>query len=344
METPTLSRVFRRTTLSTLIVAAFTIAHPSVAQAQASLQTVAESPRQFDIPAVPLNQAITEFSRQTGLNVFFEGEADLQSRSSVVRGNITPTQALQTLLLGSGFEIGGVSSNGYRLKPVSSVTNGSSTLPAVTVSGSTEIDPVRNSGFRRSSNRSALGVNADIMETPATVNTLSGEFLEAINARRLEDALAYVPGVAFDTGTTGGAFPSINIRGFSSQSSTSGDVFVDGLVVNRRAYVPDLSLYDRVEILKGASSLLYGTARPGGIVQYVSKRPQAEQNTEMTFSAGSYDLKRASIDSTGTLNDDKSVLYRLIATAQDANQTFHGRNSDVSYDERYIVAPTFCSI
>lgn len=298
---------------------------------------VTEATIAFNIPAQPLGQALNELARQANLQLTFPATEVTEKRAPAVSGQLTTEQALNRLLAGSGLQ---ATSNGSTVV-VRQAASSVSTLPAVTVSGFMETDSIRNSGFRRSSNKSALGVNADIMETPATVNTLSSDFLETIGARRLEDALAYIPGVAFDTGTTGGAFPSINIRGFSSQSSTSGDIFIDGLVVNRRAYVPDLSLYDRVEILKGASSLLYGTARPGGIVQYVSKRPQAEKRTEMTFSAGSYDLKRASLDSTGALNEDKSVLYRLVATAQDVNQTFHGRNSDVSYDERYIVAPTF---
>src|SRR3546814_9325839 len=72
----------------------------------------------------------------------------------------------------------------------------------------------------------------------------------------------------------------------------------------------DLASVERVEVLKGPASILYGALEPGGIVNYVTKRPQAETSHVLEQQAGSYDFFRTSADSTGALGEDKSLMYR----------------------------------
>lgn len=307
-------------------------ATPAAEQAQRAAER-----RAYDIPAGPLGEALARFARESGALLAATPEQVQGKTSPGARGTFSTQAALDALLAGTGLQAMPNAQGQFVLREAAGVA----TLPKVTVSATvveSGTGPVE--GFRARNSLAATNVDAPLIETPATVNVLTEDFIDTIGARRLEDAMVYVPGVSFETGTTGGAFPSYNIRGFSTQTSSSSGTFIDGFQVNRQAYIPDLSLYERVDILKGASGLLYGTARPGGVISYVSKRPQAESALALDASVGSYDLVRGSLDATGALNKDKTLLYRLIVTAQQANQTFHGRNDDVSYDDRVIVAPS----
>ncbi|NOS74074.1 MAG: TonB-dependent receptor [Methyloglobulus sp.] len=77
-----------------------------------------------------------------------------------------------------------------------------------------------------------------------------------------------------------------------------------------------MALVERIEILKGQSSVLYGSGSPGGTVNYISKQPQAENHNKISLALGNYDLARGVFDSTGSLNADKTLLYRFIGAGQ----------------------------
>ena len=104
-------------------------------------------------------------------------------------------------------------------------------------------------------------------------------------------------------------------------------------------YPFDLSLYSRIDVLKGTSSILYGIAEPGGVVNFITKKPQFESRYRVEGAVGSFDFARATFDATGPLNEDKTLAYRLIVTGHTQNQVNTGISSDRNIDERAIVKP-----
>jgi len=194
---------------------------------------------------------------------------------------------------------------------------------------------------RRLTSDTATNTDAPLIETPATVNVITSDFIEAIGGRRLEDIIQYTPGVSAQSVNNAG--PGFNIRGFSvfafGGGFNSDNIFIDGFRPSARRYHFDPVLYERIDILKGPSGLLYGTAAPGGIVRYVTKKPQFEATHRVEATVGSYDTLRGTLDSTGPLNEDQTLAYRLIVSGLDANLTNHGRNDDIAYDRRLIVNP-----
>lgn len=200
--------------------------------------------------------------------------------------------------------------------------------------------PLRSANFA-----SATNVDVPLIETPATVNVISGDFIEAIGAQRLDDILQYVPGTS--PGSSGASMTNtFTIRGFESSTTRGGSlgsransVFIDDHRPAARHYHFDRSLYERVLILKGTSSLLYGTASPGGIVRYITKKPLFKARHELGVTIASFDTFRATLDTTGPLGDAAVLAYRLNATFQEANQSFTGRNHPSSITHRYIVKP-----
>jgi len=292
-------------------------------------EDVAAEPISFDIPAQPLDQAVTELARQAGLTLGGDSSLLRGKQAPALKGEYTPADALRLLLDGSGIRARFAEDRTVTLVEAESANSEPTQLGAITVEGTAD-----QIGFRARNSSTATNVDAPLIETPATVNVLTRDFLDTIKPRRFEDTLAYIPGAGQEI-TFGNSDPVFNLRGFST-TSREGGIFVDGYQLNRRSYVPDLSLYERVDILKGTSGVLYGTARPGGVVNYVRKKPLFNESfNRVEGTVGSFDTFRGSIDSTGRISD--SVAYRLIATRQEANQTIHGDNDSSVPDDRTVV-------
>jgi iron complex outermembrane receptor protein len=189
------------------------------------------------------------------------------------------------------------------------------------------------SGYRVPSTTTGTRLNIPLLDTPASIGIITNELVEDRAAKRVEDLLPYVSGVSPGaTGDTqGGLVPEVTIRGFS----VFRQVYLNGLRDNARFLVRDLTNIDRIEILKGFSSLLYGTGTPGGVVNYITKKPQATPQYSVTFEAGSFNFYRGEADLTGPLTEDKKLLYRLAFAAQGANSFVPNVE-----DNRVFVAPS----
>jgi iron complex outermembrane receptor protein len=169
-----------------------------------------------------------------------------------------------------------------------------------------------NRGFFVPNTSTATRTNTDILDTPASVIVIPEKVLEEQQAINLEQALRNVSGVSVNSGEGRGS--QIGLRGFEGVP-----VFRDGF----RIYSPkgkdvrtivDLSNIERIEVLRGAASALFGQIEPGGIVNLISKQPQAIPSHTLSFQAGSYGFLRPQMDFTGPLTENGNLLYRLVAT------------------------------
>jgi len=334
----TLRRVRRLAAVAVLIFAtgAGLAPQPVLAQQDTAPGTAASDAQviSYEIPAGPLAPALNRLAREAGLVLAFDPELARGKRTAGLDGQFTPQKALERLLADTGL--------GYRITETNQLVI--APLPEDGGDETLLLDPIQVAGegpggFRADRSSSATNVNARLIETPATVNVLTRDFLDTVKQRRLEDVLQFVPGIGTEQGET--STSAFNIRGFSGNtlSFSGGTVFVDDYRAPGRRYHFDDSLYERIDILKGTSGVLYGTAPPGGIVRYVSKRPEFESRHRLESTLGSFETARGMFDSTGPLNDDKTLAYRLIATGSTFNQTVHGESDDVSFDDRLIVKP-----
>ena len=130
----------------------------------------------------------------------------------------------------------------------------------------------------------------------------------------------------------GGRQERVTIRGFVTDT-TFQDGFRNGPTSN--ATFPDFSNVERVNILKGPSSTVFGRLDPGGVVHLVTKQPLSEHYYSLTMQGGSYQLLRPTIDASGPLTANKALLYRFIASGQD-RQSFR----DFNYTRRLFLSPT----
>ena len=165
----------------------------------------------------------------------------------------------------------------------------------------------------------AVGLDLTQLETPAAISVIPQDLLQDQQVNNVDDALRNVAGVVkFKTGN--GGEERFSIRGFES----SGSIYKDGARINNSLNVSNIpstetANIDRIEVLKGPSALIYGQGEPGGIVNYVTKRPELERSTSVEFLAGSFDFYKVEADTTGAVpgTNDK-LAYRVVGAYEDS--------------------------
>ncbi|MBD2253848.1 TonB-dependent siderophore receptor [Nostoc parmelioides] len=152
----------------------------------------------------------------------------------------------------------------------------------------------------------ATKTDTPLRDIPQSIQVVPQEVLRDQQVTRIEDALRNVAGVnqTFNFGPL--AFYSI--RGFDV---TETNLLRDGLIDTLAGQVSELSSIERVEVLKGPASVLFGLGNPGGSINLVSKRPLRDPFYTVDATIGSYSFYRGAVDFSGPLNDSKTVLYRL---------------------------------
>lgn len=166
----------------------------------------------------------------------------------------------------------------------------------------------RVSGYYNATTDTATRIPASTLAIPFSVGVVNQSLLQDSMVLRLEDTAMFISGVQ-PSSADSGFNTDLRIRGFT----TAGSAYLDGVQDNQHFQVRDMALVERVEILKGHSSVLYGSGSPGGSVNYISKKPLGQFKHSVSYEAGSYDFNRGLVDSTGPLNEDKTLLYRVIA-------------------------------
>lgn len=215
------------------------------------------------------------------------------------------------------------------------VATGAQAQEAPQASGTATLPPIDVTGGAPSfgATRSAAGTKTDtpIVESPQSVSVISRAFIEATGAQSLPQAVRYSAGVT--TGVFGNdpRFDQIYIRGFPV--NLLGD-YRDGL---RQAFSAGLLGFrtepyglDRIVMLRGPSSVLYGLGSAGGLIDRISRLPSATPSGEVELSLGSHQRYQAAFDVTGPIGDGR-VLYRMTGLLRDSESEFHGAPDDRIY-------------
>lgn len=159
-------------------------------------------------------------------------------------------------------------------------------------------------GYRAGNAITATGVNTAIVDTPIAINVVTGEFLTDTAAFELRHALDFVPGVR----TAENNESRFRVRGFTSLAALRNGHF-------RRQLFPTWNV-DRVEVIKGATAIFHGSSRPGGIINYITRRPAFEAAGEIRVLYGSHDHYRGEIHYTAPLSE--TFAFRVGAGAYTA--------------------------
>lgn len=195
-------------------------------------------------------------------------------------------------------------------------------------------------GYVATDSASATKTGTPLIETPQTVNVITSDQMRDQGVTSVSQALRYVPGVVAEYRPST-RYDSMFIRGFGGGGNNANYVsFWDGLRIPKGiGYgIPTIDPYflERVEVIKGPSSVLFGQISPGGFVNLVSKRPTDERFGEVETVFGSHNHFQTNFDFGGALNEQGTVSYRLTGLYRQ-NES----HIDFSDSERIAIAPEF---
>ena len=260
------------------------LATPAYAQesARAGRAVSAPAPAQklrFDIPAGTIAAVTDQFSAQTGIRIVFAIDLIRDLPAPGVSGVMTPGEALDQLLAGTGV--------GFVFTGSAVVTLDIRTAEFVEVEGS---------GTAVSSPKFTQALR----DIPQTITVVPKEIIQAQGATTLRDVLRNVPGITFQAGEGGGGLPGDNftIRGFSA----GNDMFVDG-VRDPGGYSRDVFNLEQVEVAKGPSSSIAGRGTTGGAINQVTKSPGPRTVRAGSLGVGNADYRRGTIDLNQPIGD-----------------------------------------
>lgn len=289
-------------------------------------------------PAQPLADALQSFARASGLQVNYDPAALVGKRAPALAGRMEPDVALQRLLAGSDLAAS-VSGSVATVAPVATqAAAGSVTLDATTISaddgsltGRTTTEGTRS--YTTGAMSTSTGLPLSIRETPQSVSVITRQRMEDQGMTDLNDVVRYAPGVTLRK--FGGDRQEFLSRGFRIDN-----VMYDGLPTTAGTFTldslssADLSIYDRVEVVRGATGLMTGAGDPSATLNLVRKRPTAFPQVSVTTSAGSWDRYRTEVDASNKLNEAGTLRGRAVAAYEDGNsfqdvrerkrQTFYG--------------------
>ncbi|MBY4627981.1 TonB-dependent siderophore receptor [Rhizobium croatiense] len=210
------------------------------------------------------------------------------------------------------------------------------TLEPIVIQGAASDSKTDRTSVTAKNSAGATKISTPLVETPRSVSVTTEKEIEQRGAQTVIEAVRYTAGVT--TGTSGfdPRFDQIYIRGYNA--TTVGD-YRDGLrqpYINYGMFRTDPYQLQRVEVIKGPVSVLYGSGSPGGLVNKISKLPTEEPIREVGITYGTEDRVQGMFDFGGPIsegNDD--FLYRIVGVARRGDTNF-----DIA-DDRYLLAPSF---
>ncbi len=179
---------------------------------------------------------------------------------------------------------------------------------------------------------SATKVAIKNKELPQAITSVTKELIADRLAFQLPEAVKTVSNV-----TATGLYNHYNIRGITQ--ADDGQV-LNGMRTRQYYFLQPITAHlERVEVIKGPSSVTFSSADPGGTVNMVTKKPLKEKRSEVSLTTGSFGTLRATADFTGPLNESKTLLYRFNAAIQEADSF-----RDVVNNNAILFAPSLSYI
>ncbi len=278
----------------------------------------------YRIPAGPLDAAIMRFGDDAGLQMLYPADVVRGLRSAGLSGSFTADAALARLLAGTGLLY---SFTGVNTVTITDPRRSTSGEGAVNPNGATALQKIEVTGLGAATEgtgsyttgemATAAGLPLSIRETPQSVTVVTRQLLEDRQATTIADALGSATGISiqrYDSDRT-----EFFARGFALTEFQYDGVLAktDG-VYDYGLSNADMTIYDRVEIVKGANGLLQGAGSPGAAVNLVRKKPTDTFQASLTGTAGSWDTYRSEMDVSGPLNADGSLRGRFAGAYEDS--------------------------
>ncbi|MBP6865440.1 MAG: TonB-dependent receptor [Candidatus Didemnitutus sp.] len=188
-----------------------------------------------------------------------------------------------------------------------------------------EVRAEGDDGYKVANSLSGTRFNTKLLDLPRAVDVITSDFMRDIGATDMLEALQYTPGVVGDIApggddVQGGQF---SIRGFSSNTG-----YRDGFA---SSFIIDPILVERIEVIKGPSSVFSGPIEPGGTRNYITRKPPAKHSSSVNVEYGSYENLRVQLIDGGPIDQNGKLSYRIagVSNTNKSHQDFAGRDKYV---------------
>ncbi len=310
---------------------------PTPAQAQSQTSLSQQSTHTFTIPPQSLETALAQFSEQSGLQIGFAADLIGSAQSSGLSGNYTVLDALEKLLAEQTITYLQTDDASVILQKVSfssEETIDNITTNRIDVTG--EAESAIGPDFGIVGTRSTTGSKTDtaLARIPQAVSVITEDELSMRSEAAVSDSLAYTAGVQTNLWGVDKRYERFVVRGFDDE----GGLFKDG--INQRIGGAFSSMRDepyglqRIEVLKGSTSSLYGAVGPGGLINVITKRPPEEFQADAHIGFGSFNRKEVAGDIGGPLDEAGQFFGRFTALYRDS-----GTQNDHNEDDSLYLAP-----
>ncbi|EZP54921.1 TonB-dependent siderophore receptor [Delftia sp. RIT313] len=287
--------------------------------------------RDFSIAAGPLDAALDRFSRAAGVSLSYDPALVAGLRTGGLTGSHGVSAGLQQLLAGSGVAAVQQPGGGFSLKAAAPLPaaagptppSSASTLQTVNVTADAERSSATEGtgSYTTPSMASATGLNLSQRQTPQSVSVVTRQQMDDFHLSTLQDIAKVTPGLYAKNPAVTDSESTFYARGFALEHVNVDGLPLDVTGFNSRNVSADLLMYDRVEVVRGATGLMDGVGAPSGSVNLVRKRPTAQPLLNATLGLGSWNNRQASLDASRALNASGSVRARVVGGWRD-NDSF----------------------
>jgi outer membrane receptor for ferric coprogen and ferric-rhodotorulic acid len=288
----------------------------------------------YSVPAGSLGKAISRFGDRSNLQVLYPANLVRGKTSPGVSGNLTREEALGKLLAGTGLSYRFTAANTVTIVDPTAAANaagvsadGSTMLETITVQGQGATTEGTGS-YTTSQMNTATPLGLSIRETPQSVSVVTRQKIEDKNYQTLDEALQDTPGITTSQSNTGDRWT------YYARGQAISGILYDGLKNSAGSFTRDLTasddmaIYDRVEIVRGATGLSQGTGNPSATINLIRKRPTHEKQSSITVTGSSWGNGSTLFDTSGPLTADGRVRGRFVANvgAGDWYQDYNERS------------------
>jgi iron complex outermembrane receptor protein len=192
----------------------------------------------------------------------------------------------------------------------------------------------QDEGYNPSRATTATRTDTPLRDIPASIQVVPRQVLEDRNVRTVNEAVETVAGVV-DNGDNDGYAGDRIIRGFSQGFGSAPANLRNGYRDVVYYALTPIGTIEQIEVLRGPASVLFGALEPGGVINVITRQPLNEPFYELGFDIGNYGFYQPSIDVSGPITEDETLLYRFIASYQSRDSIQEFANA-----ERVTVAPS----
>ncbi|MFJ4387976.1 TonB-dependent siderophore receptor [Pseudomonas sp. NPDC089408] len=296
----------------------------------------AQVSHRYAIPAGQLDDVLNQFARQAGITLSSTPQLTGGLQSDGLQGQYATEQALRQLLNGSGLQA--VSQDGRSYVLQAQPEDAALSLPDTDIRSFTLGNALGSTeGYNATHSQVATKTSMPLLETSQSVSVVTRQQIDDQGSQTVAQAMRYTPGVLTNPYGATHRYDYVAMRGFNDGSVDN--IYVDGLksMGDNGTYSTmqvDPYFLERIDILKGPSSVLYGRSSPGGLVALTTKKPLLTAYHQVQATVGTQGQRGMGFDFSGPVDDDKRIAYRLTGLADASDTQF-----DHSKEERYAIAP-----